>query len=834
MHKRILISLFLCLHILLANNISAQEVTARYNKDKTVITITNNSGNTIYLFKKDISKGDNPKTVDKNVEVKTTINDFNCWNDNKDGFVRIPPQQTRDINVNRNCRNNNLYYYPCIIINKTKTIQESEQTNILPSKEENTPPALPVVKTDSVKPQEVSNAQTQDKPSVQDNKTAATPEVQNSKPTPASKKSTQKISVSNTSKNALFKTYQNEYLDLYNECRPLLKEKLKEDEIERLKRKLQEFMALKKQVEEIEIKETDKEGKAKKKEIAGKINNLITIVSKHILGETYVAIAADYEKNIVRRYDDTIAMLQDKDNLISDIIKSKTKESDFTKWIGKEALHLSADSVKTQIEQSKIRFVGDHEHFIEKWAKQIKEKEILEGLVVGQKDAIAENYAELVYSSSNYEGKITGLKIPYVLFIVTGIAFFAIVTAVILFVRACLKRKGIEQKAKQKIEDIIRPIEEEIENLPIYTIGLDDVREKEERDYYVVDITTLFEDTAVQTVYISRKCIIDIYRFFSEFLKSTQKTNETGCFVVGRWEYAPESNQQAYNITLEKIVEPGADAVYGEYVLDFGVEIGIGLENLIFTLREKTGKDYMQMCWIHTHPGLGLFLSNHDLIVQSQLAYPDHPNRMLAIVIDSNTENLNMAFFVPKKDGSMNNKEALKKEFSLEEVYQWAKKPQEKISGDLDMDYYSYMALSKDVCMEKILLSGAAIIDMDNSITLNPENLAGYFCGNPLYKTHPVQKYAIIEKFQIQENTENSSCHTIGCLLVEPELSYSDILEKYEPIISRYVFFAIYRPADDSIRFIIKNSNGTFPDMEKDIYPVQLLEMKKWTRRKRI
>jgi len=144
--------------------------------------------------------------------------------------------------------------------------------------------------------------------------------------------------------------------------------------------------------------------------------------------------------------------------------------------------------------------------------------------------------------------------------------------------------------------------------------------------------------------------------------------------LVGRWEFVPDSNQQLYDISIEKLVEPGDDAIYSEYNLNFGAKIGITLNFVIDNLCENTGYEYVHTAWMHTHPGFGLFLSNQDLSVQSQLAYSQHAGRLLAIVLDSNTPDLDMAFFTPQKNGNMNNDKNLKKTLSLEEFYKWANK----------------------------------------------------------------------------------------------------------------------------------------------------------------
>jgi len=453
-------------------------------------------------------------------------------------------------------------------------------------------------------------------------------------------------------------------------------------------------------------------------------------------------------------------------------------------------------------------------------------------LIVEEKDVAKEPETVSPGKFKLWDDLIRGIRkrtgIPQELIIIILIASLILIVTMVLIIRSLIRKRKVKKLRQKEMEYYIRPVDEVTENITVYTSGLDDVRKSRPDEYYVVDMLSFFADTAIQTVYISRKCIMDIYKFFSEFLKYSQKTNETGCFVVGRWEYVSESEQSAYNITLEEIIKPGHDAIYGEYALDFGAEIGVGLESRILTLREKTGKDYLQMCWIHTHPGLGLFLSNHDLIVQSQLVYPDHPKRMLAIVIDSNTENLDMAFFAPKKDGAMNNKDELLKEMSLEDIYQWAKKSTKEMIENLNPDYYPHITNYSNTFIEIFLVSGAAIIDMDTNLALDSQGVAGYLYGN----TQPAQKQVFIEEFNNSENDANSKYQKVGCLLVIPEFSLELIVKKYDAVINRFDFFTVYLTNDDSIRFVVKNIEGKF--LTDDSHSVRLLDMKKWTRRRRV
>jgi len=295
------------------------------------------------------------------------------------------------------------------------------------------------------------------------------------------------------------------------------------------------------------------------------------------------------------------------------------------------------------------------------------------------KEAIADLKNEIPYMYNDiryYKDSLSCIKTPYGKLSAIGVLLLLLITGIIFYARVILRNRRIEKKEQEKKdagESGLLIEDDDIEEVVLYSVGLSDVKEKAGTDYYKIDMLSISKDTSIRNVYFSRKAILEVYQFFSDFSKYNSKINETGCFLVGRWEYVPHSHQQMYDISIESIVEPSDDAVYGEYNLNFGAKIGITLNYAIENLCQKTGNEYVHTAWMHSHPGLGLFLSIQDLSVQSQLAHSQHQGRMLAIVLDSNTPDWQTAFFAPKQDNTMNNDKDLKQTLSLETLYQWAK-----------------------------------------------------------------------------------------------------------------------------------------------------------------
>ena len=424
----------------------------------------------------------------------------------------------------------------------------------------------------------------------------------------------------------------------------------------------------------------------------------------------------------------------------------------------------------------------------------------------------------------------------YILLGVIGILSIFMLMGIIFYIKTYLKNRKIEKKASEKKAQegtglII--LEDSDEKGISYAVNISDIQAKAGMDYYEIDMRSIVDDTAIQSIYFHRKCILDIYKFFSNFLKLDKKTEETGCFIIGRWDYA-DAGKQTYNISLESIVMPSDDAVYEEYELNFGAKIGIGMQCEITRLSEETQKEYVHTAWMHSHPGLGLFLSSQDLTAQSQLAYSQHPNRMLAIVVDSNTDNLETAFFTPKRNGEMNNKIDVKQTLSLDTLYQWAKRrPVTSINDVIDSKankqegYYDIQIQAMKSRVSTVFFSGSAIIDMDAEI--NPElmGVQGYFP----YRENAADRSIFIDKFQTEE--ENGTLNSLGCLFVVQHFSYNEVLRYNRSILNQFDFLVVYCTETEDIYIVFKDLSGKYPESESGIASTSLLEMKKWTRRRR-
>ena len=344
--------------------------------------------------------------------------------------------------------------------------------------------------------------------------------------------------------------------------------------------------------------------------------------------------------------------------------------------------------------------------------------------------------------------------------------------------------------------------------------------------YMEIDCADFCEDSAIRKIYIKNTCIKDIYNMYAEDLRNPNNPKEDGCMVLGRWVHNESSNE--YDVSLEQIVLPGDDAVFSEYELNFGGKIKLKVTEKLRKLRRETDLQYDLTCWVHSHPGLGVFFSNSDSNVQMQLKHPSHPNFLTAMVIDILTPEQELGIFTFKHDSSINSKAELKKLYSLEEMYKWAIES-ERSSFNAE-DYYNTLENVKFRSNEcfGIELSNGAIIDMGMLVTGQNSGLAGMIHGYS--KRQGAKTEHIVSTVSSNESVPDNEL--IGCFIIASHCSIPSIRKAVSNYLGKIKFVFVYTTTDDLLTSI--------PVMKHDIctdensYGEQKLEdLKIWTRRKR-
>lgn len=344
--------------------------------------------------------------------------------------------------------------------------------------------------------------------------------------------------------------------------------------------------------------------------------------------------------------------------------------------------------------------------------------------------------------------------------------------------------------------------------------------------YLMIDCQDFCDDSAVRRIYIKNSCVKDIYNMYAEDLRNPQNPKEDGCMVLGRWVCDNETKE--YYVSLEEIVRPGDDAVMSEYELNFGGKIKLKYTNLLRRLRRETNLQYDLTCWVHSHPGLGVFFSNSDTNVQMQLRNTTNPNFLTAIVIDILTPNQELGIFTFKRDSTMNSKNDLKKLYSLEDMYHWAVES-ERNSFKAE-DYYNTLAGAQAVAPQcsGIELSNGAIIDMSILATEQNAGFVGRIYG--FANIQGTRTDYVVEKVSKDENVSDNDL--IGYFVVATHCSIPSVRKVVGYGLSKIKFVLIYATTDGLLTSIPVVGGDLCTD-EKYYSEQKLEDLKIWTRRKR-
>lgn len=353
---------------------------------------------------------------------------------------------------------------------------------------------------------------------------------------------------------------------------------------------------------------------------------------------------------------------------------------------------------------------------------------------------------------------------------------------------------------------------------------LDDVVDNP--SYLAIGTSDFTPDSAVRNIYIKNTCIKEVYNLYAEDLRNTENPKEDGCMVLGRWVY--DKANQTYDISLEDVVFPGDDAVFKEYELNFGGKIKLRIAERLRKLRRETNLQYDLVCWIHSHPGLGVFFSNYDDNVQMQLRHSQHPNFLIAFVVDILTSNQELGIFTFRKDGTMNSKGDITKMYSLEEMYKWSLESERtSFSHDNYFNILENARLKLPSCMG-IELNNSSIIDLTQIVIEPDTGITGWAVGTTL-ENNGSQEFIISS---IARKTEKPATGVLGCLICVSNMSFPTVQRLIAHEIGTLSFIMIYSTKQMSLT-TIPVINGELLSDEQFYGDVNIEDLKIWTRRKR-
>jgi len=353
---------------------------------------------------------------------------------------------------------------------------------------------------------------------------------------------------------------------------------------------------------------------------------------------------------------------------------------------------------------------------------------------------------------------------------------------------------------------------------------IDDV--KGNPDYMQINASEFTQDSAVRSIYIKNTCIKEVYNMYAEDLRNTGNPKEDGCMVLGRWVYDESTN--TYDVTMEATVFPGDDAVFKEYELNFGGKIKLRVAEKLRKLRRDTNLQYDLVCWIHSHPGLGVFFSNSDVNVQMQLKHAQHPNFLIAFVIDILTSTQETGIFTFRHDGTVNSRGDLTKLYSLEEMYKWTL-DSERASFSPE-NYYNILKKSKmqmPSC-RGVELNNSSIIDLSQRVLEPVTGLVGRAVGTS-FDVNGSKEYVVSG---IARADERPSSGVIGLLLNVAHISLPTIQRLIADERGNIAFVMVYSSRQNTVTSI-PVINGELI-MDEHFYGEETIDdLKIWTRRKR-
>lgn len=344
--------------------------------------------------------------------------------------------------------------------------------------------------------------------------------------------------------------------------------------------------------------------------------------------------------------------------------------------------------------------------------------------------------------------------------------------------------------------------------------------------YMVIDSSDFSADSSIGKIYIKNTCIKDIYNLYEEDLRNTENPKEDGCMVLGRW-VLDEANH-TYDVSLEEVVLPGDDAVFKEYELNFGGKIKLRIAEKLRKLRRETNLQYDLVCWIHSHPGLGVFFSNSDDNVQMQLRHSQHPHFLTAFVVDILTSNQEMGIFTFRKDGSMNSKGDITRMYSLEEMYKWAL--QSERSSFSHENYFNIMKnarVSLPSC-KGVELNNNSIIDLTKIVIEPGTGIVGRVIGTTI-DGKDGREFVVSS---IVHSSEKPGAGVIGCLINMTHMSFPTIQRLTAHDSAKISFVMAYSSKQMNLTVIPVINGELLPD-EQFYGDVNIDDLKIWTRRKR-
>jgi proteasome lid subunit RPN8/RPN11 len=374
--------------------------------------------------------------------------------------------------------------------------------------------------------------------------------------------------------------------------------------------------------------------------------------------------------------------------------------------------------------------------------------------------------------------------------------------------------------------------------------GLKDVWKKAGKDYLEIDLNEEWDDSVVKNVFFERSCIIKTYRFFEDSIRAVDSdttANETGGYLIGRWDYNRE-NRNRIDVSLEDFIEPGDDATFSRYQLNFGAKIGVKLQKVLENRRQKEGRDIIQTAWFHSHPGLKIFLSDYDLTVQKDFSKNDSNLKMVALVIDPYTEKWETGIFTYQASGLMNNSKDSKKFFSLDDMYHWALNKGEAKEDSNNFFAASLSSFYADSTIDTAFFTNPCILEIkrhleDNASTFEPDEVITFLEGDKVVNDSGHHDIVLNKLHNAEPDENDGKPHKdlLACIIksqgdiaqISKSLENPELQEANVPLVLAFNF------DENSFTAVSKSKGGEFNAIPGNIKKLNFDEMVAWTRKRK-
>lgn len=344
--------------------------------------------------------------------------------------------------------------------------------------------------------------------------------------------------------------------------------------------------------------------------------------------------------------------------------------------------------------------------------------------------------------------------------------------------------------------------------------------------YMKIDCRDFCADSAIRTLYLKNTFVKELYNMYAEDIQDPKRSNEDGCLVVGRW--VEDTTAHVYDMTLEQMLQPGTDAVFSENELNFGSRYRMKLTDCLRKLRRQSGLHYDLVCWVHSHPGTGVSISNSDGFVHTQLHHPGHPNTLVAIIVDVLAPKQELAVYTSRADGTLNTRNDLTRTYSLVEMYQWAVSIDRR---DIRLtDYYDTLANAKAHTVEcvDILLSNGAIIDMA-ALAAENKDVTAFVHGFALKRQNGKTGF-VANAVKSDETVPDNE--VVGIFVMARHCSIPSI-RKSMGVHQKNIHFALVYSIQENQLTSVPVANNELCTLEVYHGEHKLEDLEIWTRRKR-